>query len=818
MLEMKSWRVLGLLCAISLACTAPEIHHSDPPELGLELNALPPTEVGAPLALHLPVPSTYAVSATGLPPGLRVNQNVVEGTATAAGVFSPRFSFVAPDGQTLERTVTLTVASALNVSTPPLAVADVGAQAGATLEVSGGVPPYAWSLPDGLPPGFFFDHGRVTGTRRYGTDVSVTVRATDALGVSRDASASFNFALPLEFRSKLKPLWNVHRRYGYEHDAEPPSLEIWGGAGEITLGLAEGALPPGLSFVPGYAGALLVGTPEAAGVFPFRMEAEDAKGRTASFSYTITILNSFQPVAQATWVPDGVIGLPYTLELRVQAGTGPFTWTASALPAGLSLDPAGKVTGTPTELPEVPPVFTVTDANGQTDSVTLGWLRDPLVVTFSPLSDPYVGVPYSAPVSSNLEARHTLSGDAPPGLALTPSGDEAALAGTPTQAGTYAVRLSSEDTGEPAQHTSSSRVLHVRRPPVLAGPSLPQALEGAAYVASLQAEGGKAPYAFSLPEGGLAPGLLLSSDGTISGTPTASGTYDLEVRVEDANGVVTTSSIPLEVEPTLAITRGGTLLLQVGDAPPPLQASGQQGTLTWTVTSGALPVGLTLGADGSFGGTAETAGEATVGVSAQDSAAPGVVSSQRLRIRVVPPLVFTSSDLPAGSVGWPYAEVLGVQGGGGPLQFAVTAGSLPAGVTLDPEGGLSGTPTGSGTSTFTVQVSDASGQSVSQAYTLTVTPPLTLVSAALPDRLLNATDPYQFQFEASGGGGGQTFALVADPENGLPTGMTLTSDGLLSGSPVYTGRTTFELAVTDANGAVAWGTYSLWVETAPWLF
>ena len=83
-------------------------------------------------------------------------------------------------------------------------------------------------------------------------------------------------------------------------------------------------------------------------------------------------------------------------------------------------------------------------------------------------------------------------------------------------------------------------------------------------------------------------------------------------------------------------------------------------------------------------------------------------------------LVFSSSPLTAGTVGTPYAEAFVASGGSPGYTWAITAGSLPAGLSLSAAGVISGTPTATGTSNFTVQVTDSAGRTASKAFALTI--------------------------------------------------------------------------------------------------
>lgn len=138
------------------------------------------------------------------------------------------------------------------------------------------------------------------------------------------------------------------------------------------------------------------------------------------------------------------------------------------------------------------------------------------------------------------------------------------------------------------------------------------------------------------------------------------------------------------------------------------------GAVTWALTSGTLPPGLSLNPQtGVISGTVTSAGTFTFTVSATDSATPPDTDSTTLTIVVNPSvtsLTITSpSALPTGTVGVFYSYMLTAAGGLTPYKWAVLIGSLPPGLTLDPTSGvISGTPTTAVSSVFGIQVSDSS--------------------------------------------------------------------------------------------------------------
>jgi len=85
-----------------------------------------------------------------------------------------------------------------------------------------------------------------------------------------------------------------------------------------------------------------------------------------------------------------------------------------------------------------------------------------------------------------------------------------------------------------------------------------------------------------------------------------------------------------------------------------------------------------------------------------------------------PSALTVSADLPGGTVGTSYVGTVTAAGGDGPYTFALHAGALPAGLSMNSQGIVSGTPQSAGSGTFTVTATDSAGQSASGTYTIDV--------------------------------------------------------------------------------------------------
>jgi hypothetical protein len=174
------------------------------------------------------------------------------------------------------------------------------------------------------------------------------------------------------------------------------------------------------------------------------------------------------------------------------------------------------------------------------------------------------------------------------------------------------------------------------------------------------------------------------------------------------------------------------------------------------------------------------------------------------------PLIIITSSLPVARVGSPYPplSLVSANGDGSP-QWQLLSGSLPTGMTLLPNGTLQGTPTTSGTFTPVFRVQDGTEQA-EKALSLSCSG-LQITTTSLANAA--SGQAYQQTLFTTGGLGIVTWSLASGST--LPSGLTLDSAGLLSGTPSSIGSPSFSLTASDSVGATATATYLLLVLGTP---
>lgn len=719
-----------------------------------------------PVANNSTLTVTYNAAATpvplnitgGAPTSVAIASPASNGTAIATGTaitYQPTAGFAGSDsftytatnsgGTSAPATVTVTVSDpVITITASGGFAATVGAPYTQTFTWNGGAQPWSGYQVTNLPAGLSITGSTansvtVSGTPTQAGSFALNASATDSSTGNGPYSVGQSFTLTVAAPSlTLTPAATTFTAtYAVAYSQ---SFTAAGGIGPYTYA-QTGTLPTGVSF----SGNTLSGTPTAPGSFPITVTATDtgATGTGAPFtiaqSYTLEVTAPTIVVAPAT-LPGANAGQAYSQTVTATGGvaTYAFTVTAGALPAGLSLASGGALTGTPTAVGSFNFTVTATDANSQTGNRAYTLAVGAPTLTLTPAAGA-LNAPYGAAYSQAFSAggspgpyTYAVTGALPAGLSFSGG----TLSGTPTAPGSFPITVTATDTGLTGTgapfSVAQNYTIEVGAPTVLiAPPTLPGGTAGQVYSQTLSASGGVAPYIFGVSAGNLPAGLSVSGSGLLSGTPTASGTFNFTVTANDANSQAGSRAYTLTVgAPSLTLSPAA-LPAATGSVSYSAQfsAAGGFAPYTYTVASGALPPGLTLATNGALTGTPTASGSFTFGVQATDSTVgtPGTVTGSYTLVVSAPAIVITTPLPDRVFLGRAFS--LQLQGGGGaaPYTFAVTSGALPPGLSLSPDGVLSGTPTTTGNYVFEITTTDANGFSSTLQVQLGVFPPAIMV-------------------------------------------------------------------------------------------
>ncbi len=173
----------------------------------------------------------------------------------------------------------------------------------------------------------------------------------------------------------------------------------------------------------------------------------------------------------------------------------------------------------------------------------------------------------------------------------------------------------------------------------------------------------------------------------------------------------------------------------------------------------------------------------------------------------VGPLVINPAALPTAVINVPYSATLTAVGGLQPFTWTLASGTLPPGLSLSTTGVISGTPTTLSTTTFKVQCTDSQTPTAAinvATKSITVNSPLSVSTTSLTGGSVNV--PYNASLTASGGVPPYTWSITS---GSLPTGLTLSTFGNISGTPTTQETTTFTVQVTDSQTPASTATATL---------
>jgi len=710
-----------------------------------------------------------------------------------------------------------------------------------------------WSVESGsLPAGLSLNaDGTVSGTPTADGASTFQVRATYKTKSGQTQFQILVGKIVVEIASGTPPQAIAGQFYSYDLY---PLLKVSGdsaytGAGVVWTVISS-SLPNGLFL---RTDGTIAGTPTAGGTGTITARAT-YRGSSGEQTFEVVTLAINVSLASAA-PPQALVGQAYSYDLKnLLSVTGDsayngsnVTWSvvSTSLPVGLYLKNDGTIAGTPTAAGsgEVTARATYRGVNGQQVYQVVSLDINVMLAMATP-PQAIVGQAYGFDLKNLL----TVTGDngynnsdvtwtvvsntLPAGLSLRTNG---VIAGTPTAAAAGAITARATYRGNNGQQTYQVTTLDINV--LLAAATPPQALVGQAFSYDLKQKlsvTGDNAYdgsgvTWTVVSSTLPAGLTLRNDGTIAGTPTASGTGTVTARAtyRGVNGQQAYQVVSLDITVALAAATPPQAIVGQAysyDLKPLLSVTGDSGYsgsgVTWTVVSSTLPAGLSLLSDGTISGTPTASGTGNITARAAYRGNNGQQTYQVVSLGIS--VTLAAGSPPQAIVGQAYSydikPLLTVSGDSGYTGSGVTwstvSSTLPAGLSLLADGTIAGTPTASGSGTVTARATyrGVNGQQSYQVVSLNIT--VSLATATPPQAIVGQAYTYDLkpQLSVTGDGGytgsGVTWASVSST---LPAGLSLLSDGTISGTPTASGTGTLTARATyrGNNGQQAYQVVTL---------
>lgn len=518
-------------------------------------------KVGEPFVYQIKAkanPTSYA--AENLPDGLSLNATTgfISGTPTAPTTEPIVVVITASNaaGQSLPRAVLLEIlpaAEAPLILTGGHAIGKVGVEF--EFQVFATNEPTAYSSPD-LPAGLSIasDTGLISGTPEAAGEFQVTLLASNDAGKG-DPAKLLLFIIPGAEMPRVTSATHAIGKVGDDFE-----YQILASSEDISSYQVEGTLPRGLDFDP--TTGLISGSPVEPIITSVYLSVSNDAGTSAPQPFTIKIDPSLEaPVITSSLRISGTVGeeMSYTIDATNMPDERPLPpsaeFDAVGLPSGLGINTAtGIISGVPEEAGTYIATLVATNETGEGAPRFLSIKVKPAptapVVTSVFRVGAQVGKSFAYQIvatnsPTSYDADHAISW-------LVADTETGSLTGTPTKPGVYYASLFAiNDAGESDPGPLEITVYPAANTPKVTNVRSAEGKVGTAFEFQLEASNEPSSFAVS----GLPAGLTLNpTTGVISGTPTASGTFDIVVVGSNDNGEGTPAILVLKISPKTEIT------------------------------------------------------------------------------------------------------------------------------------------------------------------------------------------------------------------------------------------------------------------------
>ncbi|MCC6591360.1 MAG: putative Ig domain-containing protein [Bryobacterales bacterium] len=689
--------------------------------------------------------------------------------------------------------VGLALAAALSAevtitSPSPLPAGTINQPYSFTFQATGSAP-FFWEIVDGNVPNLTLSSdGTLSGTPQTAGVFQITVSVGDSSesGTSKDFIVPINAsALAITSGAQL-PGATVGLPYTFTFSAS-------GGAGGYQWSTVNSTPPAGLTLGTN---GVLNGSATTPGRANFSVKVQDLFNSTVTAPFTALVMAC--PASTA------VAGQQYSSS--VNAGpllpNSSFTVSNGTLPTGLTLNSStGAITGSPTGIGAYPVIFSVQDSPSYGPSLaTCSITVSPAPLTLAcPASQATVRSAYASTLVATGGVPTYLfsiaTGILPQGLSLSPG--SGAIAGTPTQPGTFPLTFAVKDT----QNVTTSRSCTIDvapAPPVLSCPAGSAAFNRP-YSSSVGVSG-IPPYSNFSVTGPLPYGLSLNpSTGTLIGTPQQSGSFQVTFSARDTTGLTGSRACTIQVAPPpLALACpavDGTVNVSYASG---IAANGGTSPYQYSMAGGTIPPGLDFNpVTGLITGSPTSAGSYAADFRVTDSTHGSVVTTCPFRIQTPGPGFRVLGTCTA----VPYAFGAGVRinltaaGGDGGYVFKLVS---PDWMRLEESLGqfsAAGVAPSPGQYTLSATATDETGRQASFSCPIRVAE-LLEIKGSCPAATLQAGNTLSIPLAATGGQ--QPYNWKLDGPSWLRLAATNGAANEIFGTPPVTGNFDLSATVTDS--------------------